>query len=176
MEAKLAHLVFRTRRFTEMVDWYCWVFEARVQHRDERLAFLSHDEEHHRFAIANLDAMGVPAPDAPAPDKVGLDHAAFTLPSAGALLDQYERLKEKGVKPYWCIHHGLTLSMYYRDPDENGVEFQVDCFDDPREAQSFIRGERFAANPVGARYDAEELLARRAAGASEQELLRYPAS
>ena len=39
------------------------------------------------------------------------------------------RLKDTGITPYWCINHGFTLSMYYRDPDQNQVELQVDLFD-----------------------------------------------
>jgi len=52
--AKLAHIVFMTRRFDEMVAWYRNVFEADVVHQDPALAFLAYDDEHHRFAFANL--------------------------------------------------------------------------------------------------------------------------
>ena len=52
--SKFAHVVFNTHRYEEMIDWYKRVFEARVQHRDDRLAFLTYDDEHHRFAFVNL--------------------------------------------------------------------------------------------------------------------------
>ena len=52
--SKFAHVVFNTHRYDEMIDWYAGVFEARVQHRDDRLAFLTYDDEHHRFAFVNL--------------------------------------------------------------------------------------------------------------------------
>ena len=44
--SKFAHVVFNTHRYDEMIDWYAGVFEARVQHRDDRLAFLTYDDEH----------------------------------------------------------------------------------------------------------------------------------
>ena len=43
------------------------------------------------------------------------------------LLENYAELKEKGITPYWAIHHGVTASVYYADPDGNQMEFQVDC-------------------------------------------------
>jgi len=51
--SKFAHVVYKTHRFNELVDWYIRVFNASVQHRDERLAFLTYDDEHHRFAFLN---------------------------------------------------------------------------------------------------------------------------
>jgi hypothetical protein len=43
--SKFAHVVYRTRRFQEMLRWYETVFDARVQHQDAALAFLSYDDE-----------------------------------------------------------------------------------------------------------------------------------
>ena len=54
---KLAHVVYMTRRFDEMIAWYQNVFEAEVVHQDPALAFLTYDDEHHRFAFANLDLL-----------------------------------------------------------------------------------------------------------------------
>ena len=49
---KLAHVVYMTRRFEEMIGWYQKVFEAEVQYQNPAIAFLTYDDEHHRFAIA----------------------------------------------------------------------------------------------------------------------------
>jgi catechol 2,3-dioxygenase-like lactoylglutathione lyase family enzyme len=51
---KLAHVVYRTRRFDEMLAWYQTVFAAKVQYANPGLAFLTFDDEHHRFAFVNL--------------------------------------------------------------------------------------------------------------------------
>ena len=58
--SSLVHVVYRTRRFEEMLAWYAKVFGARIQHRNPALAFLTFDHEHHRFAFADL---GVIRPD-----------------------------------------------------------------------------------------------------------------
>lgn len=52
--AKFVHVVYRTRRFEPMIAWYQAVFDARVQYQNPALAFLTYDDEHHRFAFANL--------------------------------------------------------------------------------------------------------------------------
>ena len=37
--SKLAHVVYMTRRFDEMISWYKTVFEARVQYENPAFAF-----------------------------------------------------------------------------------------------------------------------------------------
>jgi hypothetical protein len=37
-----------------MLSWYKTVFEARVQYENPAFAFLTYDDEHHRFAFANM--------------------------------------------------------------------------------------------------------------------------
>jgi len=169
---KLAHIVYRTRRFDEMVHWYETVFGARVQYRNPALAFLTFDEEHHRFALVN---MAVFQPDGAETDRqgaIGVDHAGYTYASLTGLLETYARLKEQGIVPYWSIHHGFTVAMYYADPDGNQMEFQVDCCDSSEEASAFMHGPHFGANPLGVEFDPEAWLAQLRAGIPESELLQ----
>ena len=89
------------------------------------------------------------------------------------MLDTYDRLKGVGVLPYWPVHHGTTLSLYYKDPDGNRLELQVDC-GTVEEANAFMAGDAFAANPIGISFDPEELLKAYRAGASPETLIRRP--
>jgi catechol 2,3-dioxygenase-like lactoylglutathione lyase family enzyme len=156
--SKFAHVVYQTHRFEEMVDWYTRVFEATVRHRDDKLAFLTYDDEHHRIAFLNLGAPsnGI-APQRP--DGVGVHHVAYTWNDLGELVHTYKRLKSYGVLPAAPVRHGLTLSLYYRDPDANMMEFQIDLMD-AQAADEFMRGSAFAANPIGEPFDPDELVAR----------------
>jgi catechol-2,3-dioxygenase len=169
--AKFAHVVYQTRRYDEMIAWYEEVFEARVVHQDPALAFLTYDDEHHRFAFANLDVLKPGGGDKRG--EVGVNHVAYTYASMGDLLDTYRRLKGKGILPYWPIHHGPTLSLYYSDPDGNRMELQVDACT-AQEGEAFMRSEVFAANPIGVSIDPDDLLARYERGADAAELLRLP--
>lgn len=169
---KIAHVVYRTRRFDEMLEWYKFVFDAKVQIENPALAFLTYDDEHHRFALANLDVIKGEDPEIRQQGLVGLDHIAYTYASLDDLFENYEQLKAKGIKPYWCVHHGLTVSMYYADPDGNQMEFQVDAFETAEESNDFIRGPVNAANPVGVEYDPEDWLAQIRSGTPASEFLK----
>src|SRR5215813_4557621 len=172
--SKLAHVVYMTRRYEEMLAWYQAVFEARVQYQNPAFAFLTYDDEHHRFAFANMSVLNPSGTETEATAKLGVNHVGYTFADAGELLENYDRLKQIGITPYWRVHHGVTLSVYYRDPDGNRMEFQVDCCANADEAHTFMHSDAFAANPVGVDYDAEALLAQYRNGVSENALLAMP--
>lgn len=172
---KLAHVVYCTRRFDEMLAWYQNVFEAKIQHQNPVMAFLTFDDEHHRFGIVNLSALDPSGADDGHRSTVGVNHVAYTFDSVGDLLETYARLKDTGITPYWPVHHGLTMSLYYADPDGNRMEFQVDVCKTMEESNAFIRGEAMHANPVGVEYDPDDLLRRYREGVPMEELLVQPA-
>ena len=156
-QLQFAHVVYQTRRFDEMIAWYRTVFEADVVHQNPALAFMTYDNEHHRFAFANLSVM---KPESERPGErgdIGVNHVAYTYADAGDLLKTYARLKAGGIMPYWPVHHGITLSLYYKDPDGNRMEFQVDC-GTVEEANAFMASEAFSTNPIGIDYDPDLLL------------------
>jgi catechol 2,3-dioxygenase-like lactoylglutathione lyase family enzyme len=171
--SKFAHVVYSTRRFDEMVDWYQRVFEATVVYQNPALAFLTYDDEHHRFAFANLSVLTPDSVPSEKRDNAGVNHVAYTYANLGDLLATYERLKQMGVTPYWRIHHGITLSLYYRDPDGNRMEFQVDC-GTVEEANAYMQSDAFAVNPAGVEIDPESLLAQYRSGVPEEQLLIMP--
>jgi catechol 2,3-dioxygenase-like lactoylglutathione lyase family enzyme len=166
--AKLAHVVRRTTRLEEMIAWYETVLAARVVHRDDMLAFLTYDDEHHRIAIARI-----PGLEDGSQMAAGTDHIAFTYEDLGDLLNTWARLSAEGIEPYWCLNHGPTTSMYYKDPDGNKVELQIDNFDTD-ETNRWMGSGEFAQNPIGIIFEPEELLARYRSGEPLETLLRRP--
>jgi catechol 2,3-dioxygenase-like lactoylglutathione lyase family enzyme len=167
--AKFAHFVLRTGQIDKMAEWYRTVLNARIVFRDKMLCFLSYDDEHHRLALINIP--GLPVRD---PDSTGTDHVAYTYDGLGDLLSTYRRLKAADILPHWPINHGVTTSLYYRDPDNNRVELQIDNFATPNELDGYFQSQAFAENPVGVTYDPEELCRRYEAGEPMAELLRIP--
>ena len=166
---KLAHVVFRTSRYAEIVSWYKTVLNAKPAFANDVLTFLSYDDEHHRVAVIHVPDLG-PRPATAA----GLHHVAFTFRSFGDLLATYVRLRDLGIKPVFVINHGPTTSLYYEDPDGNNIEFQIDNFDSIEDATAFFYSPAFAENPVGVEFDPEEMLARFSAGEPEADLKRRP--
>ena len=167
--AKFAHVVLKTANYNAMIEWYATVLHARVAFRNDFIAFLTYDDEHHRVAIINTP--GSPAPD---PAAAGVHHIAFTYAGLGDLLSTYRRLKESGIEPARCINHGPTTSMYYRDPDGLRVELQIDNFATAEEAHAYLTGRDFADNPIGVIYDPEQLIRDYEAGLALDDLLRRP--
>jgi catechol-2,3-dioxygenase len=158
--ARFVHVVYRTRRFEAMVRWYQTVFDAKLQFKNPVLAFLTYDDEHHRFAFVNLEALQPDGQDKDRQGIIGVDHVAYTYASLTDLLQNYVQLKAVGIVPYWCIHHGITVSMYYGDPDGNQMEFQVDSFATNEAANAYMAGPHYSANPIGVEFDPDEWIAR----------------
>lgn len=163
---KLAHYVIRAKRFKEMIAWYRKVFHLRTVFEAPVIAFLTYDEEHHRIAFLNTAHL-------PEPDRMrtGIDHVAFTYADLPALLHTWKRLNDDGVTPFWCINHGPTTSMYYRDPDGNEIELQVDNYPTLEEASAYFASDAFAANPIGVDFDPEVLLQKLSSGVKVTALL-----
>ena len=168
---KLAHVVFRTSRFAEMIDWYKKVLNAQAAFESESIAFLAYDEEHHRIALINVPGLT----EQPA-GQAGVHHVAFTYDSLDTLLANHERLKAMGVEPIWPVNHGPTTSLYYADPDGNQLEFQIDNYDTVEEAGEFFFSDAFATNPIGVDLDPNALRERLRAGEDQQALKTRPAS
>ena len=55
--SSLAHVVLRTARYQELVDFWTMFLGATITHKDDTLAFLRYDEEHHRIAIIGRHAL-----------------------------------------------------------------------------------------------------------------------
>lgn len=163
---KFAHVVYRTDDMARLRDWYLTVLEAHVAFENSFICFLTYDEEHHRVAIVADRKFTRPA------RPRAVDHVAFTYADLRSLVDTHARLKEIGVDPYWTVNHGPTTSFYYRDPDGNGVELQVDNYATVDELHEFFRSDHFADNPIGIDVDVDDLRARLDAGEPVPTLLQ----
>lgn len=60
--------------------------------------------------------------------------------------------------------------MYYRDPDGNFVEMQIDNFAEPDQATAYMHGAEYREDSVGPASDPAALLGARRAGADVADL------
>jgi len=173
---KLAHVVFQTNNIGAMRDWYCRVLGGHVVYENPRLSFVTYDDEHHRVAFVDFGPLRPRATDAelgPKPtEQPGLHHVAFTFEAMGEFVDNYARLRDAGIRPFFCVNHGPTTSMYYRDPDGNRVELQIDNFTTAEEGQAWMHSAAFDQNPIGVEYDPDELVAKFRRGVPVAELVK----
>jgi catechol 2,3-dioxygenase-like lactoylglutathione lyase family enzyme len=166
---KLSHVVLKTYDVGRMREFYCLLLNAHPTFESlPVVSFITYDEEHHRLGFALI-----PGPRTEPDGKVpGVAHIAFCYGTIHKLLAKYAELRDRGVLPTVSVNHGPTVSLYYRDPDKNNVEFYVDTMPVDKGTQ-FMASAPFLKNPLGIDFDPEVLLAKMRAGASEQELLYY---
>lgn len=77
--SKLAHVVFRTNNYKNMVEYYKKFLGADVSYENEILCFLRYDDEHHRIAF-----LGLPGTSDKMPASSGLHHTAFAFDTLDA--------------------------------------------------------------------------------------------
>lgn len=164
---RLAHFVLQTSQLPEMREWYMKVLGAHAVYENPMMCFLTFDDEHHRVALLGLPP-GVLAERTPL--TTGMAHSAFTFASLDDLIGKYLELKAAGIEPRVPVQHGVTTSMYYRDPDGNMVELQIDNFATPDEATDYMHGPEYAADPIGPSFDADELVRAYKSGTPASEL------
>jgi catechol-2,3-dioxygenase len=165
---KLHHVNFKTNQLQAMIDWYATLLGTEVLFQHELGAWISNDEANHRIALTAFPNL-VDDPDKDT--RTGLHHTAFEYGSFEELNASYLRLEKAGIEPAFCLDHGMTLSYYYRDPDGNHVELQVDNFGDWLQSSAYMRESPvFAADPIGSFVDPARLAEAAAAGASFDEI------
>lgn len=159
---KLHHLTFMTLDVDAMVKWYELVAGLEPVYYSEGAAWLTNDEANHRIALLTFPGLKPPADK---PHSAGLHHLAFEYASFDHWLDNYVRLSEAGIEPDRCLDHGMTMSMYYVDPEGNGVEIQVDVFEDWGKSKEWMwASQEFSADQVGPLFDPRKIVEARAAG------------
>jgi len=139
----LGHVNIFVRNVERSRQWYADVLGLHTYgYRPGRAAFLAADlEQSHEIALVQVGE------EAPSPQKgqVGLNHLAWMVPSLEDLKEAYQRLKDKGVPIERVTDHGISIGVYFRDPDGNGLEVSYEL---PR--SQWPRQERlFAEDLVG---------------------------
>lgn len=162
------HVTFKTSRLDEMVAWYGTVVGARPNFQDANNAWTTNDEANHRVAFLSAPGLGDD------PDKRshnGMHHSAFEYESFADLMSSYARLRDEGIEPAFSLDHGMTISIYYRDPEGNFVELQSDTYGDWKQSSEWMRSSPdFAENPIGTFFDTERVYQDHKAGQSFDDL------
>ena len=171
---RLCHMVLRSQpeNYKTMVDWYVNFLGGRVVWGNDSISFITYDDEHHRIAITGRP--GTNPRGGSSANTVGLAHIAFAYDNLTELCVTYLQRKKLGIRPSWCVNHGMTTSIYYADPDGNEVETQVDHFENSEDATAYMNTKAFAENPLGVDFDPEELIDRVERGEPEAEIFKRP--
>jgi catechol 2,3-dioxygenase len=139
----LGHVNIYVRNAERSKEWYADLLGLHTYaYRPGWAAFMSADtDQSHEVALMQI------GPDAPLQQngQVGLNHMAWRLENLDKLEEFYHRVKEKGVPIDHIADHGISLGIYLRDPDGNGIEVYYEL---PR-AEWPVDYDVFARDKVG---------------------------
>ncbi len=149
---RIGHVHLKVADLSRAIDFYHGVlgFEV-VQRLGDSAAFLSAGGYHHHIALNTWESAGG---SPPAPGTTGLYHLAILYPSRAGLADALRRLIAAGVTLEGASDHGVSESLYLRDPDRNGVELYCD-----RPREMWPKAANGGLAMFTRRLDLEELLA-----------------
>ena len=117
---RLGHLVIRVRDLERSEKFYTSVLGLKVTNkRPGRMVFMSAgDDSSHELALIPVAA------DAPGPEqtRVGLYHFAWEMESFDDLQKLYNEMHEQNVNIGGIGDHGISMGVYFFDPDGNEIE------------------------------------------------------
>lgn len=68
----------------------------------------------------------------------------------------------------------VLLFQYYRDPDGNNLETQIDSFDTPEEATASMQTEDFKVNPFSVDFEPDDYIEKLKPSVPVKQLLERP--
>lgn len=115
---ELGHVGLYCTDVQKSQDFYTRILGLTVTdaHPEGHIIFLSAqpESEHHELALC-------PGRDVPPGAKV-VQQVSFIVNDLADLKQFHARLKEEGVRIRSVVNHGISLAIYFYDPDENVVE------------------------------------------------------
>jgi catechol 2,3-dioxygenase len=121
---RIGHVHLKVANLERSLAFYAGIVGLSVMQRmSDSAAFLSAGGYHHHIALNTWESLnGKPPP----PGATGLYHTAILFPTRPALAQVVQRVLQAGIPLEGAADHGVSQSVYLRDPDDNGVELYCD--------------------------------------------------
>lgn len=123
----IGHVHMKAGDLKKIEEFYVGILGFSVMARLPEAVFIAAGNYHHHLAFNTWQSKGG---EPPRVDNSGLYHIAIRYPSKAALGDALKRLNDASYPLDGLSDHGTQLSLYLRDPEENGLELY---WDRPRE-------------------------------------------
>jgi catechol-2,3-dioxygenase len=137
---RIGHCLLRVRDVECSKKFYIDVlgFQLMEEDPDHGGVFMSLPGDGHTIDLSQVEAPEELDPPATlGRDQVGLVHIAFRVSSYQALRDAYETLQASSVPVERMMDHVSQRSIYFADPDGNGLEIY---FEYPTARELFLKG------------------------------------
>jgi catechol 2,3-dioxygenase len=121
---RIGHVHLKVADLDRALGFYRGILGFEIMQRmGDTAAFLSAGGYHHHIALNTWESLG----GSPPPDgATGLYHTAVVYPTRAALAAALRRVLSARIPLEGAADHGVSESIYLRDPDENGVELYCD--------------------------------------------------
>ena len=132
---RIGHVHLKVANLARALDFYNGILGFEITQRlGESAVFLSAGGYHHHIALNTWESLGGSPPPRGA---TGLYHTAIVYPTRAALASALRRVLLARIPLEGAADHGVSESIYLRDPDDNGVELYCDKPKDhwPRDPQ-----------------------------------------
>jgi len=130
---RVGHLVLNVKNVQKSTQFYTEVlgFEVALQKKDA--TFLTCGKIHHDLALFQASPMAPPV----SKGGLGLNHMALQVEDFDMLTKYYHVLKDRELIDR-TTDHGMTSSIYLKDPDGNGIELFCNNQDNPADGLSMM--------------------------------------
>jgi catechol 2,3-dioxygenase len=115
---RVGHVVVKMRDLEAAKQFYGGILGMQISSESAGAIFFRFADYHHDIGVFKVDEDA----EAPTKEQVGLLHFALVMDSLESLVEMYQRLKDRGVEILGTLDHGMTRSLYIKDPDGNGIE------------------------------------------------------
>jgi catechol 2,3-dioxygenase len=123
-QVRIGHVHLKVANLERAIGFYRDVLGFELMQRmGDQAAFLSAGGYHHHIALNTWESLDGQAPPF---GTTGLYHHAIVYPTRAALADALRRLIAADIGLEGAADHGVSESLYLRDPDGNGVELYCD--------------------------------------------------
>jgi catechol-2,3-dioxygenase len=141
----IGHLVLNVSDVARSTAFYRDVvgFQVARYGPDGNRNFLTCGSMHHNLALFKAPAGALPRQKG----QIGLNHFAFRVENYQALQQAHQRLVAANAVIDHVVDHGMTLSVYFLDPDGIMMELFCDSFDSDAEGLAFMKATPGQARP-----------------------------
>jgi catechol 2,3-dioxygenase len=116
---RVGHVVIKMRDLDAAKRFYRDILGMKITDEREGFGvFFRFHDYHHDIAVFKVAEDAV----APQTNQVGLAHIALVADSLDTVKAMYRRLKEHNVPIVRTVDHGITRSVYFKDPEGNELE------------------------------------------------------
>jgi catechol 2,3-dioxygenase len=148
---RIGHVHLKVADLQRALGFYCGVLGFEVQQLyGDQAAFISAGGYHHHIGLNTWESKGGSPPP---PGSTGLYHTAIVFPTQADLANALKRVLAAGVALDGASDHGVSLALYLRDPDQNGIELYWD-----RPEKDWPRDAKGKLAMITARMDIQALL------------------